>query len=302
VAGSGSAWTKPRKRTGLRPAQLADRPHPSFVRTGQRYFPLHRSGKNRVTIKIGRPAPGGAWDGARDDGHRVRVTAARLLAADEDGRGRYYRFVGYAPRRYDTHAIVIGADATWTRLVLPEWHPSLTVTVSTGTVPPSARALGAWLRCSANLGAERAAHLEVDRILPPGAGFDPARYPPVTAEPPVDAPVFAPPAAGPGCGDIVLFASAAEAEALAGDAPTDVYVTGHPPPIVAGARVYVHASGQVRGWRRLTARRPRPNGTTLSVDGSWQPCVMTESLDPLAGGIAAGEHGRQRWAWRSWAR
>lgn len=304
MGGAGSAWIKPKKRDGLRPAMLAAVPHPMFLRPGQRFAPRRASGRRgSVTVRIMRAAAEDERVLAQredDDQTTVRLSAARLLAARADSHGLHYRFLGHVPgRRYRTHAVVVSADAHWARVVCPEWHPKLAIAVAVGGLPPEARHAGAWVRGVADLGAGQPGHVQLRELAPPEAGFDPGRYHPVAGghddgtAPPT-------PRRDAGDGDVVLFLGAAELAAM--QAGRGIYLTGNPPPATAGARVYAHHDGAVRGWCELVRKRRLPNGVRLELAGDWHAVTVPVSPERPRSGVADGAHGHQRWVARGWPR
>jgi hypothetical protein len=183
MAGSGSAWIKPKKRQGLRAAAITQVPHPTAVRPGQRYFPLDSRARNAVTLRVvGVRARPGRCEARREDASArlVLVDRARLLKVDDVGAGVHYRFVGYASRvGYRTHACVVAVDDEWARLVCPEWHPAMAITVATGGLPPALREPGAWVACKGDLGATAPAKTGLRDFVAPASGFDPTSLHPV---------------------------------------------------------------------------------------------------------------------------
>ena len=303
MGASGSAWIKPKKRKGLQPDSLKGAPHPRFVRAGQRYFPLAASNKRKATIRITRVVAGAdRCEGRREDENAaaVRLAVARLLAVDDLGAPRFYSFVGHAQRSYATHAIVVERSTAWLTLVCPEFHPGVPITVAAGAVPAALRAPGTWLACRGDLGAPAAAKIELRAFLAVERTFDPERYAPPAIDHAAEAPARREaPALGQGCGDIVLFPAD---DALEGAGRADVYVTGHPPPVEAGAGVYVHRGGEVRVRRTLSAKRRHPNGVTLVLAGDPEPVAVPADLARPRVGVAGGAHGQQEWVWRTWRR
>jgi hypothetical protein len=292
MGASGSAWIKPKKRRGLRAEPLSNLPHPRFAREGQRYYPLTSRAANVVTLKLVR-AVADRCELKREDSdeRRVRVTTERLLQAGQDGLGVHYRFVGFAPRSgYATHAVVVEAGASFARLVVPEWHPGLSVPVATGSLPRELRAPGAWLACRADLGADAGARVQPHAFAPVAATFDPARHHAVTV--PAPEPGDADGAADRG--DVVLFLS----QAALDDAATGtdgVYLTGHPPRVRPGARAYLHAGGAVQGWRAVRAVRPLPSGTRVVLGGPWRPAAVDADVKLPPSAVVSGRHGQQSW-------
>jgi hypothetical protein len=114
----------------------------------------------------------GSVRAAKEDGKRepLILRAERLLAVDELGRGRHYRFIAYRQgRRYRTHAYVAAVDGAQATLVVPEWHPLRPVHFPLRLIPPQAQHIGMWMTLTADLG------------QPHGAGLNPARLEPCPA-------------------------------------------------------------------------------------------------------------------------
>jgi len=126
-------------------------PHPVRIRAGQRFWP--RSGRRRRPIVVCGIGDDGFVRARRLDGdrERVRVSAARLAARRPDGQGRYYQFIAFAPRRYQTWAVVVRVDTDETTLVLPEWHPARPVRLPSRLLPEQARRPQTWLSLRADL-------------------------------------------------------------------------------------------------------------------------------------------------------
>lgn len=307
MGAAGSAWIKPKKRSGLRPESIRQPAHPRVLRAGQRFFPLTGSkGVARAPLQVVRLRPGGEHCDARRDDRNwqlVRCSVARLLAIDDQGDGCHYRFVGFAPRTYDTHALVVGVDGPWARLILPEWHDALAVTSSARALPDELREFGRWLSCRANLGADNPAKVMPTRFGSPRRDFRPELLPtPVLPEAGTELRDEPRPTVGEGCGDIVLFLDRASATTVR-DGLADVYVNGHTPPVAAGDRVYIHDGNVVLGWRAVERRAPTPQGTRLSFAEEWHMTrVATDVRRPVAGVAEGGSHGQQAWTWRSWSR
>jgi hypothetical protein len=303
MGGSGSAWTKHKKRAGLRPDAVSEElAHPLFVRAGQRFFPLQSNAASRATLRVTRVLEAdGRCTARREDARAttVALTLARLLATTPEGTGRYYRFVGFAPgRRYKTHAQVLGVGDTWTRLVCPEWHPRFPITLASGSVPAGARFAGAWVSCVADLGAAQAAQvgpIEL-RAVDPVSVAD--RYHPIVAD---DGDHDAPSEALSAARDVVLFVDDPELATMAGETAA-LYLTGHPPECAPGDRVYAHDGRGVRGWRELSRLEALPNGVRLVLTGPWHEVSVPDAPSRPVSGVAGGRHGHQRWAPRTWQR
>lgn len=304
MGASGSAWIKPTKRSGLRAEAMLEVPHPRWVRKGQRFFPRRPGpGGVRVTVRVTAVGDDGRCTVVREDFEARVGTAAtsRLLAVGPDGAGSHYRFVGFVPRSgYDTHAYVVAVERPWARLVLPEWHPALVVTVAAGELPAEG-VPGAWLRCRANLGAGRPVEVVPARLKEPARGFDPSIYPAPDVPVTDGRSMRESPSSGAGCGDVVLYPTRLESEGPVEDL-TAVYVTGHSPPVAPGGRAYLSVGGRVIGWREVSALKPLPNGMTVAFSEGFTACeVPTEPALPMSG-VAGGEHGAQQWCWRDWER
>jgi hypothetical protein len=239
------------------------------------------------------------------DGVTAALSIARLLATDEEARGRHYRFLGYVPSpSYRTHAKVQAVEGPWARLILPEWHPELFVTVASGELPAACRSPGAWMSCKANLGAGRPVEVTPRAMAPAATSFDPRRYPVATAL--LDSPRPAlddvcPPQLGRDCGDVVLYLASVD---LPNDRATasSVYVNGHPPPVRPGGRAYLYADGDVQGWREVCGVAPLPNGTRVSFAPGFTRCGVPDPPPPPVASVVGGRHGTQQWQWRSWLR
>jgi hypothetical protein len=305
MGASGSAWIKHKKQTNLRADAVMDIPHPRFVRSGQRYFPVAGArARSRVPMQVIRVIEP-LCELKRDDadGGTVRLRTARLLEVDGEGNGRYYRFLGYAAKAaYQTHAVVIEVAEPWARVICPEWHPGLAVSVAAAMLPQRFRKRGAWLSCRADLSADAPARVRPHGFAPPDGIFDPACYGPVQP-PPSRSTAESPSAAelGPGCGDVVVFLSERELErTITGQ--SGLYLTGHPPPVRPGGRIYVHAAGRIHGWRVLGALRRLPNGIRLVLEPTWHPVMVDAAPSRPSSGVHRGEHGQQLWVWRSWTR
>jgi hypothetical protein len=303
MGASGSAWIKPKKRKGLRPELFANTPHPRRVRVGQRYFPLASRATNVATLRVTR-VRGELCELRREDdaGRAVRVRAGRLLATGDDDAALYYRFVGFAPSAgHPTVAAVVSTGPAWTRLVFPEWHPGVAVPVATGSLPSALRQPGTWLACRADLSADAGARLLAKGFDAVASDFDPEAFHPIAVAAdalPAPRPVGD---AGEGCGDVVLFLSLDELHtAMTGQ--DGIYLTGHPPPLHAGGRAYLHAAGEVRGWRATRGLRRLPAGVRILLEGPWNDTAVAVPVHAPGIGLEDGHHGQQRWAWRSWPR
>jgi hypothetical protein len=269
-------------------------PHPRAVRPGQRYFP--RAGRRRRLLQVvGLDAVRGIVSAKRvDDGHAVQLTSARMLAVSEDGQGLHYQFAGYGQRRYVTYAQVVEVDtrSSLVTLVLPEWHPGKPVRVATRLVPGQQRLRGAWLSCTADLSQPTAAALNVADLEPVGAPAD--HVPAVTWRPQRVVTMRPRPAAGRGCGDIVLELPAeVEAGALRRGL-LDAYVAERPAGLRAGDRVYLSERGTIAAWLDISAVESRPMGAVLRCRPQ-----RNRLAHPLpAGSRCEAAH----WTWRWWTR
>lgn len=140
-------------------------PHPVRVAPGQRFLPLHGGRRQfRVTnsLKNGRVLAVKA-DGRKE---RIELNAERLLAVNESGNGRHYRFIAYlAGRRYPTYAWVAVINAEAALLVLPEWHPRRPVRFPVRLIPKETRHPGTWLSCTADLGSTHGAALNLADLV-----------------------------------------------------------------------------------------------------------------------------------------
>jgi hypothetical protein len=290
-----------RKKLSSPPAQSKDGgyglpPHPLLARAGQRFAP--RAGARRRPFQVTRAdIARGRVTGRRldDDRDRVSISLAGLLRVRPDGQGRHYQFVGFDPRRYRTFATVaaIGADGMAT-LVLPEWHPSRPVSFPARLVPPSARVVGAWLRCTADLSMGRPAWLNVADLEPcPDPGPDVCHRAGLTLAPESEAPTR--PEVGRGCGDIVLDLPAG---GLAGmqrrGGLLDVYVIARPRGVESGDRVYLAESGAIAAFLEVRARELRPSGDVLRCEPEPR-----ELPRPLPVDLPRQQ---SRWRWRWWPR
>lgn len=89
----------------------------------------------------------------RVDGKKeqLKISAERITATSADGRGRYYSFLAWVPRRYRTWAMVMSVLEDRAILVLPEWHPGRPVSFPARLLPEEARLSGTWLSLTADL-------------------------------------------------------------------------------------------------------------------------------------------------------
>ncbi len=133
--------------------------HPVIVRPGQRYWP--RRGNARVGFSVRRVA-GDVAIAARENGDKksLEIPAATLLARRKDGQGAYHQFIGFRPRKYESHAYVHAVGPEEAILCFPEWHPRRPVSLFISLLPDDARFDGAWLSLSCDLSASSGARLE----------------------------------------------------------------------------------------------------------------------------------------------
>lgn len=144
--------------------------HPVEVRPGQRYWP--RFGRKRERLTVRSIARKGFAVCVRESGTVVRVKLARLLERREDGEGRHYRWVGWAPRRsgYRTRARVVAVDDGAAMLELPEWGRGVPAGLFLELVPREARRAGAEVDLRADLGATSAGALNMHGLVGVGRG------------------------------------------------------------------------------------------------------------------------------------
>jgi hypothetical protein len=126
-------------------------PHPICARVGQKYWPL--AGHRRRAFVVRSVDGDGVVKALRVDGNKERLTIAaeRITAIKADGRGRYYSFLAWVPRRYRTWAVVMSVLEEQAILVLPEWHPGRPIHLPARLLPQDARVSGAWLSLKADL-------------------------------------------------------------------------------------------------------------------------------------------------------
>jgi hypothetical protein len=277
------------------PAQSKDNgygapPHPLAIRPGQRFWPL--SGRRRRPFAVRAvDADGGRAVGRRLDGagETVRVTLERLLALDDGGQGAHYRLLGFLPGRYTTWATVVALDADDAVLVLPEWHPARPARCPARLLPSDARAVGSWMRCTADLSQPRTARLGLTGLRPaedpgPGLCHRPAWTPPVVK-----------PAHPPAVRDIVLDLSADGLDAFPRRGGLlDVYVHERPEALRPGDRVFLARSGTDRISDHLIVRRveSRPMGACIRCDATPHSLAA-----PVPIGVERTTH---RWRRRWW--
>ena len=136
--------------------------HPARIRPGQMFFPREGRQKLRVTVK----RLDGEWVRViREDGTESSLALDRLLACDEEGNGRHYRFHGwrFRPRGYRTELRVIGVLTEPGRCVLrlPEWDPDTEVDEALTVLPEELGVPGAVGSCMANLASSSVAGLGI---------------------------------------------------------------------------------------------------------------------------------------------
>ncbi|HLM85188.1 MAG TPA: hypothetical protein VK272_03260 [Solirubrobacteraceae bacterium] len=103
----------------------------------------------------------------------MRTTAHRLLAARADGQGLHYSFLGWAPRRYRTWAVVVAIEDAAATVVLPEWHPGRPVRLPRRLLPAQG-GVACWLTLRADLSVPAAGQLNPSGIAcseDPGAAL-----------------------------------------------------------------------------------------------------------------------------------
>jgi hypothetical protein len=249
-----------RRRNTSPAAQVKDSrygrpPHPVRLIPGQVYWPRH-SRSRRHTLTIVR-IDGDGWVRAkREDGGAATHTlsAARLLSRQEDGQGRFYVFLKWSSRRYQTWALVVAVEDGRASLVLPEWHPGRPVAISQRLLPVGARAPKHWLTVSADLSQPSPARLQVTPIA---ASDPPVDVPEVCWRPPADDPAKrTKPACGRDCGDIVL-------EQVESVDQRSFFVRERPAGVRPGSRVYLSRDGEVVAFVVLESSRISPNGLRL---------------------------------------
>ena len=81
----------------------------------------------------------------------LKVSSERITATSADGKGRYYSFLAWVPRRYRTWAVVMSVLENQAILVLPEWHPGRPISFPSRLLPEDARLSGTWLSLTADL-------------------------------------------------------------------------------------------------------------------------------------------------------
>jgi hypothetical protein len=141
-------------------------PHPRRVINGQRFAPVH--GRRRRPFHITSHRKDGRVFAVKADRRKERIAlrAKRLLAVDENGNGRHYRFIAYVPgRRYRTYAYIISVPSKSALLLLPDWHPDRPVRFPARLLPADARLPGAWLTCTADLGSAHGAGLNLADLV-----------------------------------------------------------------------------------------------------------------------------------------
>jgi hypothetical protein len=136
--------------------------HPTRIRPGQMFFPRDGQKRLRVTVK----RLDGEWVRVdREDGTEASLALDQLLAREEGGAGRHYRFHGwrFRPRGYRTELRVIAASAHSGRCVLslPEWDPETEVDEALAVLPEELRAPGAVGSCMADLTSQSTAGLNI---------------------------------------------------------------------------------------------------------------------------------------------
>jgi hypothetical protein len=224
---------------------------------------------------------------------RFTLTAARLLASDPNGAGRYYRFVAYtAGRRYRTYAFLAALDNDQALLHLPDWHPARPVRYPARLLPAGALCPGAWLSCSADLGQPQGAKLNLADLQPcsdPGATCHRPSLPDTLA-----AAALPPPALGRGCGDIVLELIGGEQTRPNGGA-AELFVR-QPVALEPGARAYLAPAdaAAITAYVEVHSATSSPNGTRLRCSAHTYTTGCPIPINP-----ARVQWG---WRWRWWPR
>lgn len=102
---------------------------------------------------------------AREDGTNGRLALDRLLATDEAGEGRYFRFHGWRPLRrgYRTPLVVTAVDRREKRCLvrLPEWDSEVDIAQPLAVLPENLEGVGAAGSCMADLSSPSAAGLNI---------------------------------------------------------------------------------------------------------------------------------------------
>jgi hypothetical protein len=126
------------------------------------FFP--RKGRLRLRLTVKRLD--GEWIRViREDGTEASLALDQLLACDEEGSGRHYRFHGwrFRPRGYRTDLLVVRISPELGRCVLklPEWDPDTEVEEAAVVLPGELRVAGIAGSCMANLASPSVAGLGI---------------------------------------------------------------------------------------------------------------------------------------------
>lgn len=286
-----------KRRRGWVPAQSKDDglgppPHPLTARSGQRYWPRH--GDRKRPFQVGRidraadKATGRRLDGA---GEKVRLALPRLLATRPDGQGLHYSFLGFDSRRYKTFALVMAVGESDATLVLPEWHPGRPVAFPARLLPAASRRPGAWMTCTADLSQGRAAWLNVADLA---SAEDPGeeRCHRATYVAPDRTPAPERPAAGRGCGDIVVeLQDEGLGVFLTRGGLLDVHVYERANATRGGDRVYLAQDGLISAFLVVERTEQIPSG--MFVRCRPAPVAMTRAI--TTDGRNEAYHWRDRW-------
>jgi hypothetical protein len=219
---------------------------------------------------------------AEGGGAQVTLSATRLLARRDDGQGRFYSFLKWSSRRYETWALIAAVVHGEATLVLPEWHPGRAVAFSQRLLPVGAREPGRWLTLTADLSKPTAAGLEV---APVAECDPPSDLPEVRWHAPAERERRAKPRCGPGCGDIVI-------EQVQSLHERTFFVCQRPAELEPGSRVYLAHDGEVIGFCILKSWRISPNGLRLICEPRMHRLERPIPID--------GQRHTERWRWRWW--
>jgi hypothetical protein len=239
--------------------------------------------------------------GFRPGGASVALTLSSTGSSDpcRDGRGasledRFRKRLGEAQqavREDRLNRARVGADAI--SLVLPEWHPSRTVSYPRRLAPGALA--GCWLELTADLGQAQAAALNPAEFCACGdpGGERCHRPDPGILQEVAVAGERPRPSLGRGCDDIVLEAAAPRRD-LPGGA-IEFHVAPHVQ-LHSGGRLYLPGDGTcaVTGYLDVVESEPTPNGTRVRCLGTPHP---VDVRIPLGGPLLSG-----RWRWRWWPR
>lgn len=254
-----------------------------------------KTGKKKRPFVATRSLKNGTVYGEKVEGagERFQLTAARMLAVDQDGRALHYDFVAYTERRYKTFAYFAGDDGKNAVLVLPEWHPCRPVRFPLSLVPAAARFEGSWMTCTADMGQWTGGALNVADLKPcadPGAELV---HRPFLLEKD-QSPARVVPEFGRGCGDIVLELTAGDEHRVRGGL-LDLFV-GVRVALPAGSRVYLAEANQTQITTYLHVDHVESNPR-----GQYVRCRPERQR--LAHAVDVDDHRVQgHWRWRWWPR